>query len=446
MDADVVVVGAGISGLFAARRLRAKGARVVVLEGRERVGGRTLSTQVDDATFDLGGQWLGTAHKRLESLARELGVETYAQYTQGKRTMDVGGRVSTYSGTIPRLSPLKLIELQLAMSRMARLFSRVDAADPMRSRDARSLDAVSLDHTMRSWLKAEDSRQLFSAVIRVVFGAEPHDLSTLYFAQYVKAGGGFETLVESEKGAQATRFKGGAQRLSLGMAAALGDAVKLGHAARAIRQDEAGVVVTTPKGDVRARFAVLALAPPLWSPIDFDGKLPVLHEQLAQRAPMGATVKCLVTYERAFWREKGLSGEAVCGAGPVCVTFDATSNTGRPALVAFVVGEHARTWSLRSEAERKATILASFARLFGAEATDARVYRDQDWSTEPFTRGCPVSVLGAGTLTTCAPALRAPFGRVHLAGTEMAREHVGYLEGAIESGERAAEEVSARLS
>ena len=445
MDADVVVVGAGVSGLITARRLRERGAAVCVLEGRERVGGRTYSTQVDDATFDLGGQWLGRDHTRLASLARELGVDTYPQYTQGRRTMDVGGRVSTYAGTIPRLSPLKLIEMQLAMTRMGRLFARVDPSDPMRTTDAAALDAVSLDHTMRSWLKSDDTRRLFTAVVRVVFGAEPHDLSTLFFAEYVKGAGGFDALVESEKGAQATRFVGGAQQLSLAMAAALGDTVKLGHAVRAIRQDDAGVTVATSRGDVRARFAVLALAPCLWATIDFAGALPVQHTQLSQRAPMGATVKCLATYERAFWRDKGLSGEAVCGDGPVCVTFDATSNTGRPALVAFVVGEPARTWSLRSEPERQAIITGSFARLFGPEARDVRVYRDQDWSLEPFTRGCPVGGLGAGALTTCAPAIRAPFGRIHLAGTEMARDHLGYIEGAIESGERAALEVASRL-
>lgn len=446
MDLDVVVVGGGLSGLSSARLLVRAGLEVRVLEARDRVGGRTYSAPVDDATFDLGGQWLGKGHTRLSRLADDLQIETYAQYTQGKRVMFVDDQVRTYSGTIPKLAPWKLIELQLAMSRVNRLTKRIDPAHPMRSKDAAALDAVSLEHTAHEWLRTKNSRDLFAAAARVVFGAEPHEISTQWFLTYAKAGLGFEALLESENGAQQTRFVGGAQTLSNRLAAELGDRVHTSEPVRAIEQDERGVSVITSKGTSRARHAILALPPPLWSRIDFSPALPVLHEQLSQRAPMGATVKCIATYETAFWRNNGLSGESVCDVGPVTTTFDATTSTGRPALVAFVVGQDARTWSERPLEARRDQVLAIFSRLFGPEALTPRVYRDHDWSTEPWTRGCPVSVLGAGSLTACASALRAPFGRVHLAGTEMAREHIGYLEGAIESGERAAAEIVARAT
>ncbi len=445
MQYDVVVVGAGVSGLVAARLLTRRGLRVRVLEARDRVGGRTFSSQVDDAVFDLGGQWLGRGHARLEALAGELGVATYPQYTAGKRLMDAGGRVSSYAGTIPKLSPWKLLELQLTMMRLAKLTAQVDPRDPLAANNAAELDSVSLEHYARKWLRSRQSRDLLAAASRVVFGAEMSDVSMLYFLSYVRAGGGFEALIESDKGAQATRFIGGSQSIALALARELGAAVELSSPVRAIAQSERDVTVTTDKAAISARYAVLALPPALWSRIDFSPALPVLCEQLSQRSPMGATVKAFATYERAFWRSAGLSGEAVCDRGPVSVTFDATTHDGkRPALVAFIVGQDARTWSQRTEIERRGAVVGVFARLFGEQARTPRVYVDHDWSTEIWTRGCPVSVLGTGALSSCASAIRAPFGRVHIAGTESAREHTGYIEGAIEAAERVALEIAAR--
>jgi monoamine oxidase len=445
MQYDVVVVGAGVSGLVAARLLTRRGLRVRVLEARDRVGGRTFSSLVDDAVFDLGGQWLGRGHARLEALAGELGVATYPQYTAGKRLMDAGGKVSSYAGTIPKLSPWKLLELQLTMMRLAKLTAQVDPRDPLATSHAAELDSVSLEHFARKWLRSRQSRGLLAAASRVVFGAEMSDVSMLYFLSYVRAGGGFEALIESEKGAQATRFVGGSQSIALAMARDLGAAVELSSPVRAIAQSERGVTVTTDKATISARYAVVALPPALWARIDFSPALPVLCEQLSQRSPMGATVKAFATYERAFWRGAGLSGEAVCDRGPVSVTFDATTHDGkRPALVAFIVGQDARTWSQRTEIERRDAVVGVFARLFGEQARTPRVYLDHDWSTEIWTRGCPVSVLGTGVLSSCASAIRAPFGRVHIAGTESAREHTGYIEGAIEAAERVALEIAAR--
>lgn len=445
MQDDVIIVGAGVAGLALARALGRANRTVRVLEARDRVGGRTLSQAIDGATFDVGGQWMGTTHARLARLTEELGAPTFPQYAKGARVMEVGGRVSTYTGTIPKLSPLNLVQLQLALSVVKRLEGRIDPARPLANEDARALDATSVEALAGRWLKSDATRSLFAAAARVVFGAEPRDVSALYFLTYARAGGGFEALVESEKGAQATRYVHGAQSLSIAMAQELGDRVVLDAPVRAIAQDERGVTLTTAKGSFSARFAALAMPPSLWTKIDFSPDLPVLADQLAHRSPMGATVKCLATYDRPFWRAKGLSGEAVCDRGPVSVTFDATSGD-RAALVAFVVGQDARTWSARAPEDRRSEVLRAFARLFGDEALSPRVYHDHDWSTERWTRGCPVAALGPGVLTSCEEARRAPFGRIHVAGTESAREHVGYLEGALESAERVFGELTTRLA
>jgi monoamine oxidase len=174
--------------------------------------------------------------------------------------------------------------------------------------------------------------------------------------------------------------------------------------------------------------------------------VPVARDQLTQRLPMGATVKCLALYARPFWRDRGLSGEAVCHGGPVCVVFDNTTSDGaQPALLAFVVGDPARGWAARPAAERRALVLSTFARLFGPEALEAEGYEELDWSAEEWTRGCPVANAGPGVWTSAGDALRAPIGRLHFAGTETAHEWNGYMEGALEAGTRAAREILARL-
>lgn len=445
MQDDVVVIGAGLAGLQTARLLTRAGQRVRVLEARERVGGRTFSTQVDDAVFDLGGQWIGRSHRRLKALAAELGLATYPQYTQGRRVMDVDGLVHTYAGTIPRLAPWKLLQMQAAMTRLGRLVRTVDPRAPMAGCRAAELDSLSVEHIARRWLWSRAPRSLFAAAARMIFGAELSDVSLLYFLSYLQAGGGFEELIETKHGAQESKFVGGAQGLSLAIARELGSRVETDSPVRAICQDDSGVSVVTDRQSYRARFAVLAIPPALRAQLRFTPMLPVLHDQLTQRAPMGATVKAIVTYDRPFWREANLCGEAVCDRGPVSTTFDATPHgEARPALVAFIVGQQARTWSLRSAPERREAVLAALSRCFGEAALRPRAFRDQDWSTEPWTRGCPVAALGTGVLSSCAAALREPIGRVHIAGTESAREHPGYLEGALESAERVSDELRAR--
>src|SRR5690606_3970696 len=150
-------------------------------------------------------------------------------------------------------------------------------------------------------------------------------------------------------------------------------------------------------------------------------EVPPLRDQLAQRMPMGSVIKCILVYARPFWRERGLSGEALCDAGPVRLVFDDCSHDGsQAALVAFLLGSTARAWSGRDPEERKAAVIAALARLFGTEAAQPIAYADQDWIAEPYSGGCYVGLMPPGVMTTCARALREPCGRLHWAGTETA--------------------------
>lgn len=445
-DADLVVVGAGLSGLCAARRAADAGARVRVLEARDRVGGRTWSRDIGGATFDVGGQWIGPGQHRLAALTRELGIRTFPTFDDGKKVLDMNGRISEYRSQIPSISIPALLQMQAALTLLDRQQKLVPARDPLSAANAGELDRATLDSFRRKFVKLESVNGLLDVAVRVIFGAEPGELGLLYFLAYLNAGGGLLKLAEIRGGAQQDRFVEGAQSVSTRLAATLGDALTLEAPVTRVVHTPAGVEVHSAQGRVRAERCIVAVPPALAGRIAYDPALPGRRDQLTQRVPMGNTVKVLCRYPQAFWRERGYSGEVVSTQGPMSVVFDNTSHDGAvPMLLGFVVAKHARTWSEQTPTQRRGLVTDALVRYFGKDAADIEELVEQDWSTEPFSRGCPVGIMGPGTYSACGDALRAPVGRIHWAGTETATEWTGYLEGAIQAGERAADEVLARL-
>ncbi len=446
---DVIVVGAGLSGLIAARALARAGRGVRVLEARDRVGGRTLSATEGGQIVDLGGQWIGDKHERLRALAAELGVETFAQYATGKKLLDRrgGGKPRAFTGFLPKIGLFGVADLGIALVRLERLARRVSLGDPLATPGAAAFDAQTLADWLERRVHTRAARDLLGLAAQMIFAAEPHELSFLYFLLYARSGEGLQRLAEIERGAQERRFTTGAQSICARLADELGDRVALEHAVHAVEQDASGVTVHTAAGARKARRAILALPPAMLRKIAFAPELPLPRAQLHARMPMGSVIKCIASYERPFWREAGYSGEAFSTAGLVRATFDDCSPAGdHAALVAFVVGDAARELSRRPEAARRAAVVAELARLHGPAAGAPVSYIDKDWLADEWAGGCYVGIMPPGLLSETAGVLRAPCGRVHFAGTETARHHMGYLEGAIEAGERAAAEVLADIT
>ena len=442
---DVVVVGAGLSGLRAARRLVDGGATVTVLEARDRVGGRTLSVAHEGGVIDLGAQWIGPAQHRLRELAIDAGVDLFPTHTEGEKILERAAGRSTYRGAIPSVNLFALTELQLALKRTDRLMSEVSLSHPERSARAAEWDALTVEGWARAHIRQTAVRELIEVAVRTIFGAEPGELSMLHFLFYLNSGGGLLNLAEVEGGAQQARFVQGAQRFSTWLADALGDAVVTGAPVRAVEHGPDGVVVTSDRGRFRARYAIFAIPPALASRVAWSPALPAARDQLTQRYPMGATTKCFAFYDQPFWRRAGRSGEAVSSLGPLTVTFDNSQRDGPPwILLGFLVGKHARHWATRPADERRRAVTAHLAHLHGPEAARPVRYIEHCWADEEWTRGCPVGVATPGTWTQLGSALRQPVGPLHWAGTETAREWNGYLEGALCAGDRAAREVLER--
>jgi monoamine oxidase len=444
LSADVAVVGGGLSGLRAARALADAGREVVVLEARDRVGGRLLNATLGDGVaVDLGGQWVGSDHVRVQRLAGELGIEIFPQHGAGRNLLDVGGKRRRYRGTIPRLGPRVLWDVFVARRRIDQMARAVEAEAPWAAERAAEFDRETLAEWCERNVRTDLARELIGLAGRTVWGTGPEELSMLHVLFYVAAAGSFDKLIDTEGGAQQDRLDGGAQLLPLGLAESLGDRVRLAAPARRIAPGDAGLIVVADGVEVEAARAIVAVPPAVAARIELD-PMPPGRPELAERFRPGALTKCMALYEEPFWRADGFSGESVTDAGPVTLTFDSSPRDGSAGvLLGFVGGPEARELAAMPVAERRAPVLACFERLYGHRAALPLEYAEQTWAEEEWSGGGPTSNFGPGGWTACGPALREPAGRVHWAGTETASVWSGYMEGALQAGERVAAEILA---
>ena len=455
--ADVAIVGAGYAGLTAAAEIARAGRSVVVLEARDRVGGRVETLPYGDAWPDVGGQWVGPTQDRMLALAKEHGVEVFKTYNEGENVYRRGSGAPVRYATGGPLGPVPpevpgAAEAGAAIVALNDMATRVPRDAPWKAEQAQEWDGQTFETYKNANAASEGGRFLLDVGIEAVFAVEPRDLSLLFVLAYIaQAGnaatpGDFNRLLNTAGGAQESRMVGGAQEIPKRIAARLGRSVVLGAPVTRIEQAGAEVRLTAGKTQVVAHRAIVAMSPALTGRIAHDPPLPGGRDQLTQRFPMGNVIKCQAVYDRPFWRDAGLTGQAVGNRDPVRITFDNTPPGGSPGiLLGFIEGHEARVWSERPADERRAAVLESLAAYFGPEARNPRDYVERDWSNEVWSRGCYTGVTAPGVLLDYGEHLRRPVGRVHWAGTETAVWWQGYMEGAVESGVRAASEVLAAL-
>jgi len=421
--ADVIVVGAGLSGLVCATRLVAGGAKVVVLEARDRVGGRLHSGRLHSGTagdvlIDLGGQWMTPGQPRLAALARELNIAIEKHDRSGRALVaDRGGLLAAFAQW-------------RAMRRIERAMRQISDVPDGMSDDVVRYDVRSVDDWLEHQVLHPVARERIGLHADLMFAADPASLSLLHYLRMMNATSGFRP-----DGRDEFRFAGGAQLLALRLAEQLGDRVRIGEPVTAIEQTDASITVRG-RSAYEAKHAVLAIPPALARGIIVH--LPAASRLYIDKAFSGAVVKCFAAFAQPSWRERGLSGESYHPRGAVRATVEVSSDP--PVLLAFIVGTDAARWSAREPAERRAEVLAAFAPLCGDPPLD---YLEVDWGSDPWSSGC-VPALPPGALSAGA-RWRDPHGRLHIAGTESAARWPGYMEGAIDAGERAASEVLAAL-
>jgi monoamine oxidase len=456
--ADVVVVGAGFAGLTAALRLKQAGKSVLVLEARNRVGGRAHNAPIPGGQItERGAAFIGPTQDHIAKLASDFGVGTFPTYDTGDNVYVRDGNRSTYSDTGPTgtapLDPVILPDLAVVVGQLDQMATQVDVNSPWSAQNAAAWDAQTLESWINTHSVTPQFRELVPAATRPIFGAEPRELSLLFTVFYIAASGNeqnvgtFERNFNTRMGAQQDRFDGGTQLVALRVAARLGKKrVLLKQPVRRIIQNAHGVTVLTKRLRVRAKRVIVAIPPTLAGRIDYRPDLPPLRDQLTQRLPQGNLTKVACVYDRPFWRDAGLTGTAVSTDGFVNATFDDTPPGGSPGVVfGFVGGDKSRQFNAMGPGDRKAAVVAQFTQFFGPGAGSPIDYLESNWAGERWSRGCPVGVAGPGVYTGYGPALREPVGKIHWAGTETSTYWNGYMDGAVRSGERAAAEVLAEV-
>jgi monoamine oxidase len=413
-----------------------------VLEASEEVGGRTRNGSLGGETIDLGGTFVGYDQERILALAGDLGLSLIPTYDRGDNLIIWRGRRRRYAGTIPRLDPLTLVNLGYLRARIDRMARAVPLGSPWEAKRARRLDSQTLDTWMRRTGVGLGARDLMRIAVQVSWGCEPEEISMLHVLHHLRGTGGLDSMLAVEGGAQELHIDEGAQEISLRLARELGDRLRLNSPVADVRWDDDGVVLGTGAESLRARRVVFALSPTMRGRIHFTPHLPGPWDEAPRRFFQGPVSKVYALYDVPFWREEGLSGEAIADAGPVRVTLDAGPPDGsRGVLLGFVAADCARAWDGLPSAERRAQALGCFASMFGDQALEPVDYVDHRWALEPWIGGGSVAAASPLAWTGGGRAIAAPLGPLHWAGTETAGRWAGFMEGAVRSGERVARQV-----
>ncbi len=444
LDRDVVIVGAGPSGLTAARELKKAGLSVAVLEARDRVGGRTWTDTIDGAMLEIGGQWVSPDQTALMGLLDELGLKMYSRYRDGESVyLSPDGTRTRYTGASFPVSETTAAEMEKLTAILDGLAAEIGPEEPWAHPKARELDTISFHHWLRQNSTDEEACNNIGLFIAGGMLTKPaHAFSALQAVLMAASAGSFSNLTD-EDFILDKRVIGGMQQVSLLIAAELGDDVVLSSPVRTINWEAAGeghrVTVESERATVNARFVIMAVPPNLYSRVSFNPPLPRRQHQMHQHQSLGLVIKVHAVYRTPFWREDGLSGTGFGADALVQEVYDNTNHgDARGTLVGFISDEKADAVFELSAGDRKKKVLESIAGFLGDKALDAEVYYESDWGSEEWTRGAYASSYDLGGLHRYGKDQHANVGPIYWSSSDLAAEGYQHVDGAVRMGQATA--------
>lgn len=445
---QAVIVGGGFSGIAAAKRLHEAGISFLVLEARERLGGRVYTKRFENELYlDFGGQWIGPTQDRMYELCKEHGIGYFETYNQGKNVLDLGEKLKTYRGTIPKLDIFSLLNLDWVIRKLEKLARQIDPRAPWNHLKAKEWDRQSLDQYLLKKSKTKACYQVIRVGCETIFACDPHEVSLLHALFYIRSGTSLDCLINIKNGAQQHRIKGGMQTLVEAMAKPFIQQIRFNSPVQKVSHSTDGVEISGQGFSFSASKVILTVPPPLLAEIHFSPALSKEKTELLKKYPMGRVGKCFMIYDKPFWRSDGFSGQSVSGEISFFQTlFDCSPADGsKGILMGFTIGSRADHFFEMEKNERKAEMLKTLEKYFGEEANLPIRYEDFSMSDEPYSKGCYAGLMPNLAWTEYRDAYRKPIPPLYFAGTEAAVRWHGYIEGAVLAGESAADEVITSL-
>ncbi|MCS7298323.1 MAG: NAD(P)/FAD-dependent oxidoreductase [Bacteroidia bacterium] len=433
---DVIIVGGGVSGLYAAQLLRAASLDIQLIEGSSRIGGRLHTVYTPEGyPVDLGGQWIGQQHQRALQWIESHRIPLHPTHTKGYHLFIEGTSRRRYKGIIPRLSWIALAELGWALSRLKKMSRHVSVEKPWQIVKP-AWDETTLAAWMRRTFRTRQAYQTCAVGLATVLGCEPEEVSLWHTLFYIQSAGSLEALIQIQGGAQEFKFSKGASSLTESLAEEI--PIMYSDPVQKVEWKRGKVRLFTKSGrHWDAHTVLFAIPPARLSSIEFEPPLPPLHSQLAQHMRMGTITKVVAIYDKPFWREDGLSGHVLKLDGALRITFDTSPpDDSYGQLTGFGTGKLARHLLSRPADERKEYYQKELEAIF--EKAPRQLYQ-KTWSEEPLIGGCYAGYFGPGGWQYVGETLRQHLPPLYWTGTERASIWMGYIEGAFRAAENVCE-------
>lgn len=440
---SIIIIGAGLAGLAAAYELKKSGVDAIVLEARQRVGGRVFSLRSfsNGLVAEGGGEFIDHKHHHMISLAKEFNLPLS---NLGSWQAQVGdwGLFKNKAGVLTdeKLWGVNVedeyFKLWVSLAEFGKQI--VNPLDPTTAPNAKELDAKNV----LDWLNLHDvnpiTRDIFIGHIRSEFTYEPENFSLLDFARNAAF---YYSDPNEER--QNFRIVGGNDLLPNAIAKVLPD-VRLNSIVTSIKVQDEKADVTYKQNDsfhtLQSDFVILAIPLTVARSIDFNSSLPIAHQKMVNEISYGSVTKVLIEYRKKFWEEIGWSGHLYTDED-IVMTWAATQhiNHEHGVITAYTGGKPAQALSKLSDAKRIEKAIAVIEKAFPKSSDLVVNTATIAWLNEPFTQ-CSYMALAPNQVTTHWQTLFQPAGRLYFAG-EHASPIQGYMEGAVESGQRVAKEI-----